>query len=430
MSYNYLDSPDVQQVLLPDGSNFLLRVPYTPKDKNGVTVLIVASCLSLTAIVGLLVAISISAFNTRKSTDRHLFVRTHVAAYFVSMLITDILQSIGSIMSARWVRLMMVHAGPYCAAQGVIKQAADIGSSIWVLVIGIHTFCQLFLQMQIRPYVLWSTLVFVWSGIFTILLIGPAGLNTERRGPFYGISGYWCWIADNYPTERLTLDYMIMFLCTFLIFILYTLVFLRLRGNIIVDGWNIRIRSRSVSSANPWRGRDFDDNKVLGIARQMLLYPVAYTVLILPIAAARFSTWGGRKVPFEITIFCDTIFLLAGLVNVVLFITTRPVLPPQSISISRPRLLDSSLAVDAGADAYKRDASPDIEKQPQNQDALQSMTERDSISEISVSVQLAMPEVQPRGPFEHLPTIRPLPTPPIYDRDRPDHTTSTPGQHT
>jgi hypothetical protein len=115
----------------------------------------------------------------------------------------------------------------------------------------------------------------------------------------------------------------------------------------------------------------------------------------------------------------DTIFLLTGLVNVVLFITTRPVLPPLSIigrfSISPPRLLDSSLAVDAGADAYEREASPDIEKQPQNQDALQSMTERDSISEISVFIQLAMPEVQP---LERLPTIRPLPTPPIYDRDR------------
>jgi hypothetical protein len=275
MSNYALDSAS-DTLTLPDGSDWLVRIPYTARESNGVTVLIVASCLSLVAVVGLLAVISISAFNTRKSNDQHLFVRTHVAAYFVSMLITDMLQAIGSIMNARWTRQNMVNAGSYCATQGLIKQTADVGSSIWVLVIGIHTFCQLFLQIQIRPYVLWSTLVFVWSGIATIVMIGPAGLNTEERGPFYGISGYWCWISKNYQAERLTLDYMIMFLCTFLIFILYTLVFLRLRGNIIVNGWYIRLRSRSVSSVNQWRGRDFGGDRVLVIARHMLLYPVRY----------------------------------------------------------------------------------------------------------------------------------------------------------
>jgi len=414
MSYNYMDSPDAQdQIRLPDGSDYLLRVPYTARETIGVTVLIVASSLSLTAVIGLLASISISAFNTRKSKDRHLFVRTHVAGYFVSMLIMDMLQAVGSIMNARWTREMMVQAGPYCIAQGAIKHAADIGSSIWVLVIGIHTFFQLFLQWEIRPYVLWSTLIFVWSTIGTILLIGPAGLNTEKRGPFYGISGYWCWISENYQTERVTLDYMIMFMCAFFIFILYTLVYLRLRGNIIVSGWYIRFRSRRSSSAVPWRGRDFSDNRVLGIAKQMLLYPVAYTVLILPIAAARFSAWSGRDVPFQVTIFCDTIFLFAGLVNVTLFITTRRVLPPQSIigrfSISRPRFLGGSAIVDSGSSTYERDSTILDEKESRT-DGVTS----DTVSETSVSVQLAMPQVKSRESSERI-LVRPPPAPALYD---------------
>lgn len=36
--------------------------------------------------------IQLSAFHTRKSTDNNLFVRTHVAAFFVSLLFCDILQ--------------------------------------------------------------------------------------------------------------------------------------------------------------------------------------------------------------------------------------------------------------------------------------------------------------------------------------------------
>jgi len=77
----------------------------------------------------------------------------------------------------------------------------------------------------------------------------------------------------------------------------------------------------------------------------MLLYPVAYTIIILPIAVARFT---GGDVPFGVTIFCDTIYLLSGAVNAILFTATRRILPPKSIIpgrfvISHPKLLASSL---------------------------------------------------------------------------------------
>jgi hypothetical protein len=73
--------------------------------------LIVASCISLVATVGLLAAIAVrpnsipylprtnvlqkkkmSAFNTRTIKNPNMFVRTHVAFYFVSLLLSDILQ--------------------------------------------------------------------------------------------------------------------------------------------------------------------------------------------------------------------------------------------------------------------------------------------------------------------------------------------------
>lgn len=324
--YNGLPSGS-DTVTLPNGVQLITRVLYTQRESNGVIVLVVISCISLIAVVGLLTAIAISAFNTRKSTEKNLFVRTHVAYYFISLLIADILQAIGSILNAPWVRNKMVEIGPICTAQAVIKQTSDVGAALWVLVIAIHTFCLLFLQIKIRPYALWATLVFGWSTIFTIVLIGPAGLNTQKRGPFFGISGYWCWISPEYQTERVTLDYFMMFFSAFTSFILYTLVFLRLRGNIVVTGWRVTFkRSRSNGS---WPASS--KSKKLLIARQMLLYPVAYTILILPIAAVRFSTWAGKDVPFEGTIFGGAVFLLSGIVNVTLFSTTRRVLPPQSL---------------------------------------------------------------------------------------------------
>jgi len=101
------------------------------------------------------------------------------------------------------------------------------------------------------------------------------------------------------------------------------------------------------------------------ISRQMLLYPVAYTIVILPISAARFTAFSGRKVPFAVTIFCATVFLLSGTINVILFTSTRRILPPKSIipkfSISRPKPVTTSF--DNDPEAYYRSTEPNEQKE-------------------------------------------------------------------
>jgi len=332
MSYN-------ASVLLPNGKQYLTQVLYTRAEANGVTVLAVASIISLIAVIGLLSVLALSAFNTRFSDNDQLFVRTHVAAYFISMLVCEILLAIGSIMSIKWVQENVVYVGNYCTAQAIIKQTADVGTAIWSLILAIHTFCVLFLEWKPQAYARWLTLIAGWSFIATITFAGPATANRLSDGPFHGISGYWCWISSGYETQRLTLDYLMLFLSAGFSFLLYTLVFLRLRGNILVSGWHIKFRNIGDARKQSWSNHNFGERQLLVIARQMLLYPIAYTIVILPIAAARFSYFAGLSVPFPVTIFCDTIYLLSGFVNVVLFSTTRRVLPARSVLklvISRP----------------------------------------------------------------------------------------------
>lgn len=159
---------------------------------------------------------------------------------------------------------------------------------------------------------------------------GPLGLATAARGPFFGISGYWCWISDSYGPERIVLDYLMMFLSASFSFLLYSLVFLRLRGNILLVERGIRFRSVDKSTA--WQiyssqsTTDTHHANVVSVAKHMLLYPVAYTILLVPIAACRFAEWTGREVPLGGVIFSDGIFLLSGLVNTTLFVTTRRIL--------------------------------------------------------------------------------------------------------
>ncbi|KAF7345929.1 Git3 domain-containing protein [Mycena venus] len=92
--------------LLPDGSKLILRTAYTSREDRGVAVLVVISSCSFTAVIGLLLAISVSAFNTRSwNTDKHshLFVRSQVAAYFISLLLSDLIQTLGSILNVKWI---------------------------------------------------------------------------------------------------------------------------------------------------------------------------------------------------------------------------------------------------------------------------------------------------------------------------------------
>lgn len=60
-----------------------------------------------------------------------------------------------------------------------------------------------------------------------------------------------------------------MFISALFSFILYTLIFLRLRGNIVVKGWRVTFHMTGVT----WRGKQ-SDRHAMAIARQMLLYVV------------------------------------------------------------------------------------------------------------------------------------------------------------
>ncbi|KAJ7232764.1 hypothetical protein B0H12DRAFT_1144763 [Mycena haematopus] len=400
------------QTLLPDGSEWLLRLDYSSGVAHGVSVLVVFSCFSLIAVVGLLLAISFSAFNTRSwSADKHphLFVRTHVAAYFISLLMSDLIQAIGSIMNA---------IGDACTLQGILKQTADVATAFWTLVIAIHTFCLLFLELKPSRFTLLTTLIAGWSGIGAIVIAGQASLNTSKHGPFYGISGYWCWISPEYPTSRITLDYMLMFMAAVFSFVFYILIFLRMRGNIMV--FEGRISFQRTGTA--WKGKQVD-NQNLTIAKQMLLYPVAYTILILPIAAARFSAFAGHDVAFEATIFSDAVFLLSGVVNVTLFTMTRRILPPDSFkipkwTISNPQPIPE-YTIEAGPDSYYQSSGTYAESYEEKEKDYPSDTEsapaplRIRTTEVEVPTMLAPPPRVHRGSGESLYNLYETATSPI-----------------
>jgi len=389
---------------LPGGMDFLTRVEYSQGDASGVMVSVVVSLFSMFAAVGLLGSLAVSAWNTRKSVNPHLFTRSHVCAYFVSLLICDIIQATGSLMNIRWYANMAVVYEPYCTTQGAIKQLADVSNAAWTFIIALHTFFVVCLRWNPHKWSLWATLISGWSLTFLIVGLGPAAMYKPEFGAFYGISGYWCWIGNNYPAERITLDYMWLFMSALLTFVMYSLVFLVLRGNVTIRGWRVGVHFHRDSSVTGGV-----DDETISIARQMLLYPIAYTILILPIAFARFVEWSGGAVPAGATFFSDSVFLLSGVVNVTLFVFTRRVLPehsvlPRSVSMRVPRLPRGKSSKRPPIRIVSVDTfDPNSEKADPEKDDLEKGNTRNSLVQVDLTPRMFQRPESPDSEMEEPP---------------------------
>lgn len=317
---------------LPDGSQLLVSVTYTAGEKRGVIVLVLISFLSLFSVLGLLFAIAISAFNTRKSCNNQLFVRSHLVAYFVCLLLSNFIQAIASIMSTTWIHNAGIMIGSACTFQGVMTQIADVGIALWTMAISVHTFCHFFLGLNPTRPVLWGVLICGWTMNFALVLLGPAMANMEKSGPFFSISGSSCWISSHYRAGQVILDRLIMLLVALLGFILSSLVHFR------AQRWFACVRrptSPEYSNEDDAIDSKNRQSEAIQSMRKMLLYPIAYIAVVLPLMTAQFASWTGTKVSFGVNTFCMAIFLLSGFVNVLLFIAIRPILPPKSWRIGR-----------------------------------------------------------------------------------------------
>lgn len=72
-----------------------------------------------------------------------------------------------------------------------------------------------------------------------------------------------------------------MFISAGVSVIVYTMVFFRLRGNLVAEGYRIKILS--VNSSRAWNleaGRAVMESNTMSVAWQLMWYPVAYTFTV------------------------------------------------------------------------------------------------------------------------------------------------------
>ncbi|KAG2016373.1 hypothetical protein CC2G_009544 [Coprinopsis cinerea AmutBmut pab1-1] len=213
----------------------------------------------------------------------------------------------------------------------------------------------------------------VW--IFTALVVGIPNA-VHRNEIYYGRNGFWCWIRDEYKVELVVSEYLWVWLAAFLMVVLYTLMFLVMRGFIVVER-GVRWRGSNGVNVNRHHHNDEMDEEeraVRTIANLLLFYPAVYVVCVFPNSLTRWLAFSGHKPPYQATLFASSIFAFSGLFNVVLFFLTRPELvkgpstetPPESPIVPHTKYGHLPAFRD-GNDGLNRGAvNIDIEKAEEN----------------------------------------------------------------
>ncbi|EKM56586.1 uncharacterized protein PHACADRAFT_253801 [Phanerochaete carnosa HHB-10118-sp] len=302
----------------------------------GLVFIVETACLSAIASAALLVYIGYSAAKIRRNAARKWTVTTHVHWYFLSLLVSELIQAIGGIINVKWIADAEVTQGGVCTAQGVLKQSGDVGVALAVLAIALHTFFTLVFRWRPDPASKLPLLVVsaIWIAIALIIGISFA---THRHKVYYGDTQYWCWITSEYPVQRIVLEYLWMWITAFVNIALYIPMALAILydATVAVNGWHVRIVK------NPKTYRD-DRRLEMRIAIKMLVYPAVYTITVLPIAICRFlgfDSQGCSRVPWPATVFADLIFASSGFFNVLLYTVTRPNLRPHRKTPERSTLM-------------------------------------------------------------------------------------------
>ncbi|KAG8690418.1 hypothetical protein FRC09_011993, partial [Ceratobasidium sp. 395] len=303
-----------------------------------------AGLLSATSTFALLIYISRYAFFSRDESTplvRGLrsFSHSALGAFLYSLLISDLIQGAAFAINFKWAIDGGLHHSAACTAQGVVSQIGDLGGALWSLAIAYYTFSLLFLMKKPSVWLTRFLLGAGWTLIFVLPILGPAVIqNVNKRGHFYGISGAWCWIGDGYQVERFIYVYMWIFLSLLSSIILYGLVYLRFSGLLFYEHgrlvWKKSENGLGLGCLVPWAMRDtttvsFHVSGESGssgtrppntaefngvgkhlkkIARRLMLYPLVYSVVTVPVAICRLGAISGWNAPFPVYIFSGITF--------------------------------------------------------------------------------------------------------------------------
>jgi len=232
----------------------------------------------------------------------------------------------GGILDVRWAHNGIVTVGPYCTAQGIIQQIGELGVALITLILTIHTFVVALWSVGSRA----RHFAFGIVALATLFVALWVGLGNGLHKHFETPTPYWCWVGPAFQGERLAGEYLWLWIALFASVILNIPLYIWAKDRLSVH------------------------------LERMLLYPLAYSIIVLPISIARWVS--SKDVPSAATFFSVCLFNLSGAINVLLFLIVRPQLllftPPEGFSESKVASPSTSSAILAETTNYNHSPQP------------------------------------------------------------------------
>ncbi|KAF2225287.1 G protein-coupled glucose receptor regulating Gpa2-domain-containing protein [Elsinoe ampelina] len=267
--------------------------------------------VSLLSSFGLLCFLLSKFFEWKKSAKSYLGYNQYLVL-FINLLIADIQQSLAFVISFHWMATGSIMAPTRaCFVQGWILNIGDVSSGLFVLFIAGHTFYTTLVGRRLDYRIFLGLVLFTWIFSLFLTFIGPA-----IHGRTYFVrTGAWCWVSALYESERLAVHYIWIFLVQAGSIIIYLILFIHVKSTIA--------RTMSIVMAN--QAQTATHRKINRAARAMVLYPIFYIILTLPLSAGRMWSLAhnGAFLPNWYLLIAGTLMASSGFVDAILYALTR-----------------------------------------------------------------------------------------------------------
>ncbi|KAM0750853.1 hypothetical protein T439DRAFT_241258 [Meredithblackwellia eburnea MCA 4105] len=184
-----------------------------------VTIAALISFLSISLLMALCLELLYKHYRTSSSEQpkggESRAIRFLTSDYFLAtsnMMLGDLIQSCGFSLNIMWITRGKIPTttSTSCKIQSILIQVGDTTTAFGSLLIGIQITQILAFGHQMSRSTLLLCFLLQWVCVGLLASIGPAFMQTPGR-PFYGWSGGWCWITQEYQTMRLWLHYLLIF---------------------------------------------------------------------------------------------------------------------------------------------------------------------------------------------------------------------------
>ncbi|KAI9374331.1 G protein-coupled glucose receptor regulating Gpa2-domain-containing protein [Aspergillus egyptiacus] len=312
----------VSDLLHSFGSSHVLspRVAYTEGDhgrgmsidplpadhRRGLVAVFIMAILSTVACLALIGFITYRLIFWRSNYQRYIGYNQYIILIY-NLVIADIQQSLAFLICAKWYADNKVEASTAaCFLQGFWLQIGDPASGIFVLAIAFHTFYQVAMSRKLSYRAFVTIVIGLWLFVAILVIIPLATHGADVFVP----AGAWCWISQDYEPIRLWTHYFWIFLAEFGTVSLYAVLWFQLRR---------RIKQSAILGSSHTESL----RRLRRVVGYMIIYPIAYIVLSLPLAAGRMATAQGNTP--NIVYFCvaGAMITSSGLVDVLLYTLTR-----------------------------------------------------------------------------------------------------------